>query len=625
MKRFLLAAILVFATVAAFSQDDEYQKFLEQRKKQMKEKSEANQKKMQDMNQEYKDYVDKMNAEFADFVSKQWELFEEFKKDRIAYTEPKVSKAPVVDNPSVDDKVIIKESKEIEYKDEEELPKVTNALCMAFVRKNNDNYVMKTRLSKNGAIDLLSRDFLEDDDEDDTKVKKPEPEKQETEKLETEKREPEANETKKVETEQPKPEQPKTEQPKPEQPKPEQPKLEQPKPVQPEQPKPEQPKNEKSKPVVKGNAYDLNFYGRQVSLHASDKLKIHSSGVEEKNVADYFSNIAKNREETKALWDEVAGVVNEFGLNEWGYFCLLRSLSESMFTNINDRVLFCFYMLRNEGNFKTRLARGKESGKLTLLIALDNSKQVYSYSFFKFDDNENGSKKVKYYTVYGGGKAKEPVFSYSFCKQDASKKEMMLDFTKNLNMGACDMTRTVQLTKDRTITLPYNKAHVDYFNDVPMTVFPIYFANPVSIEAQQVLQNSFNEMKDEYTPAQFIQMLLHFVQTGFEYKTDDDQFGYEKYFYPEEVLGYPYCDCEDRSAMFAWLVQKYTSAEVIGLQYEGHVATAVWFGDGVQVKGDGFMYGGKKYYVCDPTYINASIGMAMPQYKGATPKIIKLR
>ena len=46
MKRFLLAAVLVFATVAAFSQDDEYQKFLEQRKKQMKEKSEANQKKM---------------------------------------------------------------------------------------------------------------------------------------------------------------------------------------------------------------------------------------------------------------------------------------------------------------------------------------------------------------------------------------------------------------------------------------------------------------------------------------------------------------------------------------------------------------------------------------------------
>jgi hypothetical protein len=296
-----------------------------------------------------------------------------------------------------------------------------------------------------------------------------------------------------------------------------------------------------------------------------------------------------------------------------------------MFYDVNDRVLFCFYMLRNEGNFKTRLARGKNSGKLTLLIALDNSKQVYSYTFFRFADNEDATKKVKYYTVYGGGKAKEPVFSYSFCKQDADKKEMKLDFDKNLNMGACDVVRRVQLTKTQTVDLPYNKSHIAYLNDVPMTVFPIYFVSPISIEAQQVLHETFDEMKDRYTPTQFIGMLLRFVQTGFDYKTDDEQFGFEKYFYPEEVIGYPYCDCEDRSAMFAWLVQKYTNAKVIGLQYEGHVATAVWFGDDVKVKGDGFMYGGKKYYVCDPTYINASIGMAMPQFKGKTPKIIKLR
>ena len=202
---------------------------------------------------------------------------------------------------------------------------------------------------------------------------------------------------------------------------------------------------------------------------------------------------------------------------------------------------------------------------------------------------------------------------------------MSLDFNKNLNMGECDMTRTLKLTNDRTVVLPYNKSHVAYLDDVPMTVFPIYFVSSLSIEAQQELQRNFNEMKEQYTPTQFIGMLLHFVQTAFDYQTDEEQFGYEKYFYPEEVLGYPYSDCEDRSALFAWLVQKYTNAKVIGLQYEGHVATAVWFGDDVDIKGDGFVYGGKKYYVCDPTYINAGIGMTMPQYKGVTPKVIKLK
>ena len=558
MKRFLLAAVLIFATVAAFSQDDEYQRYLEKRKKQMQEKAEAEKRGMDQKNQEYKDYVDRMNAEFADFVAKQWELFEEFKTQQLAYTQPKIESAPEAKPVDTKD-VVTEESSEIEYKSEGTLPTVTNALCMAYVNNVLDNYTIRTRLdNKNSEVK-----------ETETEVKEAE------------------NETKEVKKEVKKSEQKK------------------------------QPANEK---VTK-----LNFYGREVPLHVSPKLMIKSNGVSEQDVADYFSNIAKNRTETKALWDEMTATIDSFGLNEWGYFCLLRTLSEEMFTDIDDRVLFCFYMLRNEGNYKARVARGKNSGKLTLLIALDNSKEVYSYTFFQFKVDPNSETKVKYYTVYGGGNGNESVYSYALCKQDANKKEMKLDFTKNMNMGACDVTRTVKLTKNQDITLPYNKAHIAYLNDVPMTVFPIYFVNPVSIEAQQVLRDTFNEMRDQYTPTQFIQMLLRFVQTGFEYKTDDAQFGYEKYFYPEEVFGYPYCDCEDRSALFAWLVQTYTNAKVIGLQWEGHVATAVWFGDDANVKGDGFMYGGKKYYVCDPTYINASIGMTMPQFKGKTPKIIKLK
>ncbi len=540
MKKLIFTLTFIIAAFASFSQDDEYQKFIEQRNKQLQEKQAAYQKGVADKNKEMQDYIDKQNKEFADFVAKQWELFNDFAKDRLAMSQPKMEKMPVAENTSED--ITIKSS-EIRYNKEEELPKVTHSIAVAYEDEDDNNYELKNRLGADGPVELPTKDF------------------------------------------------------------------------------------DKSKRLNIDNSTNilLNFYGRQVSIHVDPKLKMKSTGIEEKQVANYFTNISKCQDETHALWGEIDNVVNEFGLNEWGYFCLLRTLSERMFTNVNDRVLFCFYMLRNEGGFKTRLARGQESGALTLLIAIDNSKQVYSYTYFRFNDDDSGKTQVKYYTVYGGGKASEAVYSYDYCKQDAEKRQMCLDFNNNLNMGQCDVKRTVKLTKTDNITLPYNKAHMAYLDDVPMTVFPIYFQSPVAIEAQQVLQKKFNEMKNDYTPTQFIAMLLHFVQTGFDYKTDEEQFGYEKYFYPEEVIGYPYCDCEDRSAMFAWLVQKYTNAKVIGLQYEGHVATAVWFGDDAEVKGDGFMYGGKKYYVCDPTYINASIGMTMPQYKNKTPKVIKLK
>ena len=238
----------------------------------------------------------------------------------------------------------------------------------------------------------------------------------------------------------------------------------------------------------------INFYGCMIPFSVNQKLRLKSSDPGEKSVADYFTKIAKYQDETHDLWLQMSAVVNMLGLNEWGYFCLLRDISEQMFEKADDRVLFCFYMLRNEGGFKARLARGSESGRLVLLLALDNKKEVYSYSFFRFPDDNNG-KMVKYYTVYGGGNAKEAVYSYDFCAQDSEMRQLGLDFNSVLNMGECDVERTLQLTTDKTVTIPYNSAHIAYLNDVPMTVFPLYFSSPISIEGQRVLQESFNELK----------------------------------------------------------------------------------------------------------------------------------
>lgn len=371
------------------------------------------------------------------------------------------------------------------------------------------------------------------------------------------------------------------------------------------------------------NQLNIKFYGQDIALPCSPKLRLHAAGTKEADCAAWFRSFARLDTEADALWQALDQQAIAFGLNDWGHFCLSRSVAETLFTDINDRVLFTFCLLRNMGGYKVKLARGCDSGNLTLLLALDNTKDVFSYSYFTMKED---GRAVRYYAVYGGGKPKESVYTYTFQEQDNSLHEMGLDFAQALTIGSCDTSRTLRAEKyNIRLKLPYNTANLAYLDNVPMTVFPVYFRTPVSPEALRVLQLWMLALNENRTQTEIVAILLNFVQTAFQYKTDENQFGYEKYFYPEEVIGYPYSDCEDRSALFAWLVTTFTDAWVIGLQYEGHIATAVSFDDDTALHGDAFSYAGRKYYVCDPTFYNASIGMTMPQYKGVTPKLIKLK
>ncbi len=115
-------------------------------------------------------------------------------------------------------------------------------------------------------------------------------------------------------------------------------------------------------------------------------------------------------------------------------------------------------------------------------------------------------------------------------------------------------------------------------------------------------------------------LLLDFVQRAIRYKTDHEQFGKERYLFPDETLFYPAADCEDRSVLFARLIRRYTKLEAIGLCYPLHVSVAVNLPS--CQKPDSILFKNKRFYHCDPTYLGAKCGMAMPSIRSATPEII---
>jgi hypothetical protein len=177
--------------------------------------------------------------------------------------------------------------------------------------------------------------------------------------------------------------------------------------------------------------------------------------------------------------------------------------------------------------------------------------------------------------------------------------------------------------KQYTIPVAVNKNIIDYYEFYPQTSLEVYFRAPVDSESGNALLNGLKPVIQNQPEDEAVNMLLRFVQTAFEYKTDDMQFGKEKDLFPEETLYYPFSDCEDRSFLFAFLTRNLLGLDVVGLHYPGHVATAVKFNN--TVKGDYLTYNNNTYVICDPTYINANPGECMPKFKNVNPTVIPIR
>lgn len=113
--------------------------------------------------------------------------------------------------------------------------------------------------------------------------------------------------------------------------------------------------------------------------------------------------------------------------------------------------------------------------------------------------------------------------------------------------------------------------------------------------------------------------LLNFTQLGFDYATDPDFHGFEKPYFFEENLFYPFNDCEDRAIFYTYLLWNALGVENHLLEYPEHESAAVALPVGI--KGTGYRINGKKYYISDPTYLHTKTGACMPCFRRTVPVI----
>ena len=98
-------------------------------------------------------------------------------------------------------------------------------------------------------------------------------------------------------------------------------------------------------------------------------------------------------------------------------------------------------------------------------------------------------------------------------------------------------------------------------------------------------------------------------------------FGKEKRLSPEQTLIYEQSDCEDRAALFFYLVKEIYNLPMIVLNFPRHVTVAVKFKKPV---GKHIIYNGNIYTVCEPTpqQVDIPMGQLIPELENTPYEIV---
>ncbi len=150
----------------------------------------------------------------------------------------------------------------------------------------------------------------------------------------------------------------------------------------------------------------------------------------------------------------------------------------------------------------------------------------------------------------------------------------------------------------------------EYLNDLPQfSLGSDYVKMDHSSEFQSsVLLPLENYMAEMSSNTQKCNFLLKFVQSAFKYKTDGDQYGREKYNFPEETVTTTFSDCEDRTLLLAYLYKKLLGFDSVMLHFEKekHVCLGVKIPN--RSNSYSFKYKDEAYMVTEPTGIGFDVG-----------------
>lgn len=360
---------------------------------------------------------------------------------------------------------------------------------------------------------------------------------------------------------------------------------------------------------------NFSFYGTDAVVRFDKSKAFRLADISENSVADAWLKLSGD--DYTNLVVDCLNLRKELKLGDWAYLTMLSKMAESLLGKDTHEATLLTAFIFSQSGYKMRLAN--ENGKLRLLYA--SKHRIFDHSYFTLDGD--------FFYCFGSNPQSLKIADTKY----PNEKALSLVLTEQPKLPYKEggkKTRKSERYPEVVTEVGVSTNLLDFYTDYPIsmlgdnvvTKWAVYGNIPLSDDVKRQLYPSLKSAIKDCSEKEAVEKLLNYVQTGFVYEYDDKVWGGDRPFFAEESLYYPYCDCEDRAVLFSRLVRDLVGLDVILVFYPGHLASAVDFSG--EVAGDYISYDGRRFVVCDPTYIGAPIGLTMPNMDNKIAKVILL-
>jgi hypothetical protein len=364
----------------------------------------------------------------------------------------------------------------------------------------------------------------------------------------------------------------------------------------------------------------FDFYGDTIELSYNRSSFIdYTDSLSDESVKNFYARLAVSGYEPviKALVD----YKDQYKLDDWLYYQLIRKTAQLISPkadNYQRYTLYKWFLLAKSG-YNTSLLIG--DNKLLFYVQSDeiiydipfhtrNGKQFVCLNYHDYGNSIDFDTKTFTEVAIHVPEAQRS-FSYkisqlpNFKPGDYMEKDLLFNIYQNEYHFKVKMNPQIQ-----TI-----------FANYPVVDYESYFNIPLSKETYSSLIPLLKKNIKGMSIKHGVDYLMRFTRYAFLFEPDSENFGKEKRLTAEQTLLYEHSDCEDRAALFFYLVKEIYNLPMIVLSYTKHVTIAVKFDSPI---GKPILYKGIEYSICEPTpqKKDLQIGQLLPDMRNAAYEVV---